>query len=289
MHSVFKIFLILLFPLYGIGTQFLVLPVNAEELSLGNHPTILGIKSGNPALYSAPELHPDFSVSRGLWLGDVTLTHLSYAQVLKSKKIFHISAKYSGISDLEFRESVPQDDAFSTFSSYGTLLKSGLSIQRENQKFGVSLSFISMGLYTDVSSGLGLNLGYALNLKNGFTFGATIKNLGKMSELSSGSPILPICVSGGLSKGIIFNEYRNTLYGSADWNQVSDAVKVYLGNQFRWNQLSIMSGFSSSKNVVETSGGFGLQISRYQITYGIKFGSQNLGIPQTISFQFQLP
>jgi hypothetical protein len=50
-----------------------------------------------------------------------------------------------------------------------------------------------------------------------------------------------------------------------------------------------MSGFSSSKNVVETSGGFGVQISRYQITYGIKFGSQNLGIPQTISFQFQLP
>jgi hypothetical protein len=50
-----------------------------------------------------------------------------------------------------------------------------------------------------------------------------------------------------------------------------------------------MGGLSTSKNVVEYSAGFGINLNRYQITYGIRFGSQNLGVPQIISFQLKLP
>ena len=288
MHSVFKLFLILLFPLYGLGTQFLILPTDAEELSIGSHPTMSGILSVNPALFSASLNHPGLSISRGIWLGDVTLTHLGYTQPAKGK-IFHFNAKYSGLSDLEFRDAVPVDDALSTFSSYGVSMNGGFSVQREKQKFGISFSYIFMGLYTETTSGFGLNLGYARDIAKGMKLGISIQNLGIMSKLSEDAPSLPTRVIGGVSKQIIFDNYRNTVYCSGEWNQSATTGKFHFGNNFRWDRLSLMGGFSASENVVESSAGFGINLGQYEITYGIQFGSQNLGTPQILTFQFRLP
>jgi len=288
MHSVFKLFLILLFPLYGLGTQFLVLPTHAEELSIGSHPTMSGISSVNPALFSVSLNHPGLSISRGIWLGDVTLTHLGYTQPAKGKT-FHFNVKYSGLSDLEFRDAVPIDDALSTFSTYGVSMNGGFSVQREKQKFGISFSYIFMGLYTERTSGFGLNLGYARDIAKGIKLGISIQNLGIMSKLSKKAPSLPTRMIGGVSKQIIFNDYRNTVYCSGEWNQSASTGKFYFGNNFRWDRLSLMGGFSASKNVVESSAGFGINLGQYEITYGIQFGSQNLGTPQILTFQFRLP
>ena len=288
MHSVFKLFLILLFPLYGLGTQFLVLPTHAEELSIGSHPTMSGISSVNPALFSVSLNHPGLSISRGIWLGDVTLTHLGYTQPAKGKT-FHFNSKYSGLSDLEFRDAVPVDDALSTFSTYGVSMNGGFSVQREKQKFGISFSYIFMGLYTETTSGFGLNLGYARDIAKGIKLGISIQNLGIMSKLSKEAPSLPTRMIGGVSKQIIFNDYRNTLYCSGEWNQSASTGKFYFGNNFRWDRLSLMGGFSASENVVESSAGFGLNLGQYEIIYGIQFGSQNLGTPQILTFQFRLP
>ena len=288
MHSVFKLFLILLFPLYGLGTQFLILPTDAEELSIGSHPTMSGISSVNPALYSASLNHSGLSISRGIWLGDVTLTHLGYTQPAKGK-IFHFNAKYSGLSDLEFRDAVPVDDALATFSSYGVSMNGGFSVQREKQKFGISFSYIFMGLYTETSSGFGLNLGYARDIVKGMKLGISIQNLGIMSKLSEDVPSLPTRMIGGVSKQIIFDNYRNTVYCSGEWNQLATTGKFQFGNNFRWDRISLMGGFSASENVVESSAGFGINLGQYEITYGIQFGSQNLGTPQILTFQFRLP
>ena len=288
MHSVFKLFLILLFPLYGLGTQFLILPTDAEELSIGSHPTMSGILSVNPALFSASLNHPSLSISRGIWLGDVTLTHLGYTQPAKGK-IFHFNAKYSGLSDLEFRDAVPVDDALSTFSSYGVSMNGGFSVQREKQKLGISFSYIFMGLYTETTSGFGLNLGYARDIVKGMKLGISIQNLGIMSKLSEDVPSLPTRIIGGVSKQIIFDNYRNTIYCSGEWNQLATTGKFHFGNNFRWDRISLMGGFSASENVVESSAGFGINLGQYEITYGIQFGSQNLGTPQILTFQFRLP
>ena len=40
MRTIFKLLFIFHFPLFGIGTQFLILPFSTQELSLGSHPTI---------------------------------------------------------------------------------------------------------------------------------------------------------------------------------------------------------------------------------------------------------
>ncbi|MEC9049583.1 MAG: hypothetical protein VYD66_02170, partial [Candidatus Neomarinimicrobiota bacterium] len=166
---------------------------------------------------------------------------------------------------------------------------SGFSMQREKQKFGISFSYIFMGLYMETSSGFGLNVGYARDIFKGMKLGISIQNLGIMSKLSKDAPSLPTRMIGGVSKQIMFNDYRNTVYCSGEWNQSASTGKFYFGNNFRWNRLSLMGGFSSSENVVESSAGFGLNLGQYEITYGIQFGSQNLGTPQILTFQFRLP
>ena len=255
-----KLFFLLLFPLSGMGTQFLVLPLNATELTLGNHPTI------SPALFTENRGHPDLSMSRGNWFGDVSLTHLGYTQKLNGKT-FYLGAKYTGLSDLEFRGTVPQDEALSTFSTYGVAMDAGLSFFKNKQKFSLSLSYISIGLYTGSSSGIGLNIGYVSVLRNGLKIGASIQNLGKMSKLLYESPSLPTRISGGVSKAFNFKDFKNTIYFSGEWYQSSSTNKLNIGNKFNWNRISLMGGLSTSKNVVEYSAGFGINLNRYQITY----------------------
>ena len=270
------------------GTQFLVLPSSAEELSMGSHATLPGLFSVNPALFSAPKKYPHFSIDRGTWLGDVTLTHLGYNQNSGSRTT-HLGIKYSGLTDLEFRQDTPQDDASSRFSAYGLAIDGGASISRENQKFGFSISYINFGLYTESSSGIALNLGYALELKNGVTLGLVGQNIGWMKKLSSSSPSLPLRFSTGLSKLIRSDMFTNNIFGSVEWNSIISAPKIYVGNRFSWNRLEILTGYSTAKEVVESSIGIGLNLNRYHIAYGVRVGSQDLGIPKTLSLRLLLP
>ncbi len=288
MHLIFSFLLAFSIPLSGMGTQFLVLPSSAEELSMGSHATLPGLFSVNPALFSAPKKYPHFSIDRGTWLGDVTLTHLGYNQNSGSRTT-HLGIKYSGLTDLEFRQDTPQDDASSRFSAYGLAINGGASISRENQKFGFSISYINFGLYTESSSGIALNLGYALELKNGVTLGLVGQNIGWMKKLSSSSPSLPVRFSTGLSKLIRSDMFTNNIFGSVEWNSIISAPKIYVGNRFSWNRLEILTGYSTAKEVVESSIGIGLNLNRYHIAYGVRVGSQDLGIPKTLSLRLLLP
>ena len=288
MHLIFSFLLAFSIPLSGMGTQFLVLPSSAEELSMGSHATLPGLFSVNPALFSAPKKYPHFSIDRGPWLGDVTLTHLGYNQNSGSRTT-HLGIKYSGLTDLEFRQDMPQDDASSRFSAYGLAIDGGASISRENQKFGFSISYINFGLYTESSSGIALNFGYALELKNGVTLGLVGQNIGWMKKLSSSSPSLPVRFSTGLSKLIRSDMFTNNIFGSVEWNSIISAPKIYVGNRFSWNRLEILTGYSTAKEVVESSIGIGLNLNRYHIAYGVRVGSQDLGIPKTLSLRLLLP
>ena len=45
----------------------------------------------------------------------------------------------------------------------------------------------------------------------------------------------------------------------------------------------------SSKDIIQSSMGFRLNIQRYAVEYGIRFGPQALGIPQMITLRVILP
>ena len=94
-----------------------------------------------------------------------TTTARLIAKAINCGKIFHFGLKYSGLSDLEFRGIVPQNNALAHFSSYGIAIDAGVSLKRLNHKLGVSFSFISLGLHDGFSSGAKINFGYLKKLK----------------------------------------------------------------------------------------------------------------------------
>ena len=270
------------------GTQMLVLPSSAQELSMGSQTTLKGLFPINPALYKASEKHPYLSLNRGNWLGNVSLSHIGYNQV-GLDKVYHLGLKYSGLTDLEFRGNTPQDEALSNFSAYGLVLDAGISFEHLNHSYGISISYIQFGLYTENSKGISLDLGYSIKLKNGYSFGLVAKNLGKMTKLDNNSPVLPKRFSSGISKLFQFDNFKNSVFGSFEWNSIASTSKIHLGNRFSWNRLDLLAGYSRSKQVVESSMGIGINMNRYQITYGTRFGSQDLGFPKLLSIRILMP
>ena len=290
MHLIFRLFLFIIIPLYGLGGQFLTIPFDANEISLGSHPTINQLSYLNPALYSVSSENPSFSCSRGSWLGDVSIASLNYNQNMKGKT-FYFGARYSGLSDLEFRGEKPQDEPLAYFSSYGLSLKSGFSVKRENIKYGIALSYVSMGIYTNISSGFCMEFGSLINLKKDFRLGFSIQNIGKMSLLNDDSPKLPQRYLIGVSKLFNFLNVNNIIYNSMEVNNISQSLKYKytIGNKFSWRQLDILNGVSFSKNSNSISVGLGLNFKKYDITYGINIGSHNIAVPHVISLRFDMP
>ena len=86
-----------------------------------------------------------------------------------------------------------------------------------------------------------------------------------------------------------FKQYSNSTYGSIEWNSISSNAKIYFGNHFQLNRLNLMFGYASSSNVSETSLGLGFNFNIYKITYGTRFGTQDVGVPKLLSLNILLP
>ena len=285
MPIIFKIFIFFHVSLYGIGSQFLILPFSSKELSIGSHPTLFEHDPVNPSLYHAIEDRPSISFNQGTWFGDVGLTQAGY-NFEKNNVITHFGFKYSGITDLEFRNDSPSDSPLSYFSSFGISFDAGKAIVRDNQRYGVSISYVHFGIFTYESKGLGLNFGYSLDLGNKIKVGAVIQNVGKMSKFRTDKILLPQRVLVGCSKEFKINQIKNSVYTSIEKNSLISTAKIHIGNHFNWTRFNLYSGFSFSSGVMESSTGFGLLLSRFEVAYGLRFGSQNIGIPQIISIRF---
>jgi hypothetical protein len=290
MHLIFKIYFFLSLPLYALGTQFLVAPYNANELGVGSHPTYSSLSSLNPALYSEQKNNSSLMVNRGNWIGDVSLNSLDYIQKINDKT-FYFGTRYSALSDLEFRGEKPEDEPLGYFASYGLSFKSGLSLNRNNKRYGFSISYVSMGIYTEISSGICLGFGYLVKLKEGLNIGFSFQNIGKMSPLDNQAPQFPMRLLMGSSKLFYFSSFSNKIYTSVELNSLNKNVKykLNLGNKLTWKHIDILSGFSISESINYVSLGLNLNIKNYEISYGININSQNLGEPQILSLKFQLP
>jgi len=285
MPIIFKIFIFFHVFLFGIGSQFLILPFSSKELSIGSHPTLFDHDPVNPSLYHAIQNRPSVSFNQGTWFGEVGLTQAGY-NFEKNNVITHFGFKYSGITDLEFRNDSPSDSPLSYFSSFGLSFDAGKAIIRDNHRYGISISYVHFGIFTYESKGLGFNFGYSMDLANKIKVGAVMQNLGKMSKLQADEILLPQRILVGCSKEFKFHQIKNSIYTSIEKNSLTTSAKVHIGNHFNWTRFNLYSGVSSSRDVLESSIGFGVILNRFEVVYGLRFGSQNIGIPQIISIRF---
>ena len=240
MRLIFKIFLLLYFPLFGLGGQFLVIPYNAKELGLGSQPTI-GIFIFESCIVFCKEGNPSLNISQGNWIGGVSLSSADYSHHLKNK-ILYLGLRYSGLSDLEFRVNKPQDEPLAKFSSYGLSLKSGVAFSAKNIQYGFSFSYISMGIYTESSHGFSLGLGSLINLKNNLDVGISAQGLGSMSPLLNDSPSIPQRFFIGVSKLNSIRFLDNSSFLSFELNNFNKKLNYLwnIGNKITLETIRVL-------------------------------------------------
>ena len=292
MHSIFRkislLFCVLQSISLALGTNFLNFSENANDLALGRHPAIGGSSVVNPSLIKQHHESPIFFINSGNWYGDISISGLNYIHKVGryNNRLF---LKQAEINDLEFRGSEPSDDPNAMFSAYGFQLGSGLSVKNGLGDFGVSISYLSIGIYDQNSKGIIMDLGYSKLLLNGWNMGLSVLNLGHITKLYQEVPKLPTLFLIGGSKSFKSIKISNKFYTTAEYSILDDIWKLKLGLDSGLEKIKILTGYSIDKHSAAFSFGGGISSGRFGITYAIKFGSQKIGNPKVLSLSYLLP
>jgi len=227
-------------------------------------------------------------INSGHWYGDIRLSGVSYVHKIGNYNN-NLFLRQAGITDLEYREDRPSDDPSTTFAAYGFSLGSGLSFNTAIGKFGATISVLYFTIYDQNSRGVAIDFGYSNILNNGWGLGASILNLGFVSKFYQETPKLPTRFLAGISKEVGFKKIKNRFYTTGEFLSLNDNWKIKIGNDIQWRQIKILGGYSIAKHTSSISCGSGFVYGRLGITYAIRMGSQEIGIPQTLSLSFRLP
>ena len=292
MLSIFRIFIIYLIfycsGLTAIGTHFLTFPESARDLALGGHVSFGGSASVNPALIESSQSSPSLSINSGQWYGGIRMSGLNYVHKLGTynNKLFIRQAE---ITDLEFRDDRPSDEPNTTFAAYGMSIGSGLSYQTSVGRFGASINALYFTIYDQHSNGVSFDLGYSNVLGNNWGIGLALLNMGAVSKFYQEVPKLPNRFLAGISKDLSIGDLSNRLYITSESSSFHDSWKVKVGNCAQWKKFRVLGGLSKTKRSSTLSFGSGFVYGRFEITYAMRFGSQDIGVPKNLSLNFQLP
>ena len=287
MHSIFKFFLLYIFcALYSTGTQFLSTPSNGLELAIGTN--AIQKNSINPAAHFIHGPAPTMGISYGSWLAD---SKISTIKILfpGQNMSYGFDLKYVGLDDLELRSERPTDDPLATFGASGFALGGSFSKELMGMNIGAVLRYVRIDLYTENSSGFAADVGLTRNISSRINVGGAILNLGKMSALSTEEPKLPLRIISTANLKYEMDQLINDIAITGEWSSLVNGSVFYVSTVSKWNNLSFHLSSKLAKEITEISGGLGLQFGMYRLNYGIRFGSQNLGLPQMIDLTIQLP
>ncbi len=287
MRSIFKFLLLIIScALYGTGTQFLSIPSSGLELAIGVN--AIQKNSINPAGFFTHSPGPIMGVSYGSWLAD---TKMSAIKVLfpGQKMSFGLDLKYVDLDDLELRSERPTDDPLATFGASGFALGGSFSKEFLGMDVGAAIRYVRIDLYTENSSGFSGDIGLTKTLSPNINFGGAILNLGKMSALRNEEPKLPLRIVSTANLKIEMDQLINNIAITGEWSNLINGSIFYVSTISKWKNLSFRLSSKLAENITEISGGLGLQFGMYRLNYGVRFGSQNLGMPQMIDLTIQLP
>ena len=287
MHSIFKFFLLYIFcALYSTGTQFLSTPSNGLELAIGTN--AIQKNSINPAAHFIHGPAPTMGISYGSWLAD---SKISTIKILfpGQNMSYGFDLKYVGLDDLELRSERPTDDPLATFGASGFALGGSISKELMGMNIGAALRYVRIDLYTENSSGFAADVGLTRNISSRINVGGAILNLGKMSALSTEEPKLPLRIISTANLKYEMDQLINDIAITGEWSSLVNGSVFYFSTVSKWKNISFHLSSKLAKEITEISGGLGLQFGMYRLNYGIRFSSQNLGLPQMIDLTIQLP
>ncbi len=287
MHSIFKLFpLIISGVLFATGTQFLTIPSNGLELSVGA--SAIQKNGNNPATVFAHGPGPGMDISHGSWLADSRISAIKIS-FPGQKMSYGLNLKYVELDDLELRSSRPTDDPLAFYSASGFTLGGSFNRVWLGMEMGAALRYIRIDLYSENSSGFAVDFGLTKIVSPKIKLGVAVLNAGQMSVLKSEIPELPFRIITTSSLMFTTGQVVNDVSLTGEWSSLVNGSTMRVSSVSQWKNFAFRLGSKLSSEVIEISGGVGLQFGIYGLNYGARFGSQDLGFPQMIDLSIQLP
>lgn len=291
MRLIFK-FLLIAFSfsslMLAIGTDFLVIPSTAGELALGTQTGMTSDSYLNPASQDSRAVGIEFDFSMGSWLDGVRASSLNIGYSLFNGQA-RSGFRFYGLDDIDYYDDRPSDQPLSSWGAYGISLDGSWSRKIGANQFGIGIHLLQIQLQTESSSGVGFDLGYIRTMGNKLTIGGAILNLGRMNTLLETAPDLPLRIAAGIAYKFSHPDFPTILGINAEWSKQREQLIYNIGSQTNWKFMSLKLGTQTSPEVITVSGGFTLNFGRYAIGYSIRFGSQQVGVPQLLDLSILVP
>ncbi|MFH1852073.1 MAG: hypothetical protein ABIA75_06975 [Candidatus Neomarinimicrobiota bacterium] len=291
MPSIFKTVLLILL-LTGLlpatGTQFLAVPSSAIELALGGQVALPNAAGTNPAVVPEIGAGPQVDFCYGDWFTGVAVSTLN-ARFRLNSDVGSVRLRYLGLDDLPYRDERPSDDPLANYAAYSLALEGGWSRAFGGSRVGVTMRLLQIQLHTAGASGMAFDLGGTRSVGKNLTIGAALLNLGRMNVMVQEIPQLPLRLLVGAGYRFDHPLVPTSIGLTGEWSTLVNGPIFRVGSRSTWDRLTVSLGTEIASAVVMASGGIGLQVGRFGINYGIRFGSQQLGLPQMLDLSVNLP
>ncbi|MCA9732023.1 PorV/PorQ family protein [candidate division KSB1 bacterium] len=181
----------------------------------------------------------------------------------------------------------------STFSEHEVV--SGVSYARafsQYLSFGATAKFISERHFSYTSSGAAIDLGlnYQLNQIKGVQLGASLHNLGKLSELREEATKLPALLRVGVAYMPEMEIMQAKMRVLAAYTKIfnNEAYAGFGIEALAKEALALRIGYQAGREAQSISAGLGFILSRYRLDYAYVPFSYDLGDTHRLSFTFVL-
>jgi hypothetical protein len=297
-----KIILLIIIPLVSIlpqtagnsGMSFLKFGFGARNISMGDVGSV--ISNDVTALYYNPANLAGNEGSQVMFMHNEWIQDVTSEVVGVKSSIFGLPVALglntTSVSGIEIRQKaeVDPEGTFNANYFFGSL-STGFFI-KENISFGVTAKYLYEGLYTDESTGWGVDFG--LNYRTpykGLTAAAVVKNLGSMDALRVESTKLPTEFKVGAAYSFDLNESDFGLIAAGEFQKytLDDDSHFNFGGEVMYkNIIALRAGYQTGYESRNFTGGVGLIWGNLNFDYAfvpfsLGFGSANLF---SLSFKF---
>jgi hypothetical protein len=274
------------------GVSFLKNGFGARNIAMGDL-GVVGISdltslNYNPALLSNYQ-NPQIMLTHNQSIQDMS-TQLVGASFSLFNIPFAVGVNNTSISDLEVRtiaSEIPQ----STFNAHYLFvsISTGINLM-DNISVGATTKYVYENLLSDESSGYLFDFGLSYqNIIDGLDIGASIKNLGSLSELRNEKTVLPVDFRFGLAYSLNVNSINSVVnvIGGVQKYLDTDDTHIHTGGEVFYNDIiALRLGYMTGYKSKGLTTGLGLFWKGINFDYAFTPYSYALGSAHTISLMY---
>ena len=226
----------------------------------------------------------EFMFTHNSWFQDISHDFFGYTFSRGSNAfgVSFISTKIGGIE----RRVKPSDEPLGYIDARDFMV--GLSYARplgEQLLMGITVKYLYEKIYLESSYGFAGDIGVLYGLPvEGLTFGLTVQNLGKMSELRTTATELPALVRSGFAYQLPQVGIGNALIAADVLKVIDGTFHVNMGLELLLkNIIALRGGYLTGYDDRGLQAGFGVELSRYRMDYAYAPFSSDIGNSHRIS------